>query len=727
MAFISTSCTQNSPEPENDFYGDDAAFYNALAAIQDNDTEKANLLLAKAIEKGSTYVSRRSLEITASTGNIQDRLKYCNLLVKKYGDEDAMLFAAKEYFADKEFSSLISMTENIDYKESSNELIKYRLMAMMEKQDSRLAGSICAWFTSRRISGEHISFYNIYNVVEPEPVEGLTPILEDSGDGVYRELQNDDGTENAGLSPSEKAEKQYSEALNKVLTFRLTVYRGRYGKAFEQLPEIKDICLERKVIPMTYQLAADMGRACLNGSSADLKNAAFFNSLAEMNFPNDISVRYYAWIYAALIYNKTDKYRTRAMNRFNYAMECSSTDNEYDMALWYYLNAKLKEAPEAAVDALEKYSSTWHDAAYFSDFFDSLSVLLFSSGKWKSFIKICKIISDCNDKSLVAKFSYLSARLIQSGYARDKDFDCMAAYQKAAESAAGTDVYYRLLAAKQMDYTVEQMEELFFNGAPAQTEAVPERDADAEKLLLGYADFGFHEKIFSEWTYFYTRNKYAIGLDTVVRLATFLRSLATPDNDYYYKSLQMVAKTVNLPGIRITKDAFMLAYPQNFHEQVAAYAAEFSVDEYVMYGLIRTESFFEPRIQSHAGATGLTQLMETTAADCAKKLGLEEYDLTDAATNIRLGTYYFSDLVRRLNGSQIRALFAYNAGITRVRKWIQSSRIELEVRGLHSDLFLETLPFEETREYGRKVISAAAMYGWLYYGQNPCDIANTMM
>ena len=83
---------------------------------------------------------------------------------------------------------------------------------------------------------------------------------------------------------------------------------------------------------------------------------------------------------------------------------------------------------------------------------------------------------------------------------------------------------------------------------------------------------------------------------------------------------------------------------------------------------------------------------------------------------------------KRLDDSGILALFAYNAGITVVRRWIRSSKIELNSQGqLWSDMFLETLPFAETRDYGRRVVSAAAMYAWLYGGKNPCDIVNELM
>ena len=133
-----------------------------------------------------------------------------------------------------------------------------------------------------------------------------------------------------------------------------------------------------------------------------------------------------------------------------------------------------------------------------------------------------------------------------------------------------------------------------------------------------------------------------------------------------------------------------------------------------MYALIRIESYFDSVAKSSAAAVGLTQLMELTAGDIAKKLKKTSYDLNDSDTNIQFGTFYLEEMIRRLDGSKILALFAYNGGITTVRRWVKNAEKEFGT-SIAKDLFLETLPYSETREYGRKVLAAAIMYGILYY------------
>ena len=131
--------------------------------------------------------------------------------------------------------------------------------------------------------------------------------------------------------------------------------------------------------------------------------------------------------------------------------------------------------------------------------------------------------------------------------------------------------------------------------------------------------------------------------------------------------------------------------------------------------MVRSESFFDPDIQSSAGAIGLTQLMEFTGSDIARKLKVQNYELTDPETNLHFGIYYLSELIRRCDGSLLQGFFSYNAGITRVRRWVQSSMIEFgKKEKMPVDLFLETVPYAETREYGRKLAGAAAMYAYLY-------------
>ena len=241
-----------------------------------------------------------------------------------------------------------------------------------------------------------------------------------------------------------------------------------------------------------------------------------------------------------------------------------------------------------------------------------------------------------------------------------------------------------------------------------------ERDINAESYLLGFAAFGLPEKIYPEWQKFISRGV-KIGLDTAVKLAAFLRECGHKKNEYYTQSLRIAAKSLAFADRPPTLTELELLFPRDYAELIADACKKYSVPEEFMYALVRSESFFDSEIKSSAGAVGLTQLMEFTAADVAKKLSRTEYSLKNAADNIEFGTYYISELASRLDGKWLNAFFAYNAGIKRVRRWIKSSEIEFGGNPVSYDIFLETVPYSETREYGRKLISAAALYGYLYY------------
>jgi soluble lytic murein transglycosylase len=152
-------------------------------------------------------------------------------------------------------------------------------------------------------------------------------------------------------------------------------------------------------------------------------------------------------------------------------------------------------------------------------------------------------------------------------------------------------------------------------------------------------------------------------------------------------------------------------------------AARTGQDSALLYGLIRTESAFQADIVSRAGAVGLTQLMPATAEEMAgrvKRQGGPDYtenggpNLRNPAANIHIGAVYLEYLMTLLE-NPLPALLAYNGGIGRLRRWRSSPA----ARDLPGDLFLETIEYQETREYGRKVIAAAAAYACLYYDMIP--------
>lgn len=148
-----------------------------------------------------------------------------------------------------------------------------------------------------------------------------------------------------------------------------------------------------------------------------------------------------------------------------------------------------------------------------------------------------------------------------------------------------------------------------------------------------------------------------------------------------------------------------IAYPQEYAEYVTKYAEEYEVDQLLIFAIIRAESDFNPQAKSHNNAKGLMQLMDKTAIELSKQA---EIDLYDPETNIRLGTYYFSQLLEKYNHQVGIALAAYNAGMGNVNNWIERGTIQAD----GSDL--ENIPYKETNMYVRRILNDYEMYQKLY-------------
>jgi soluble lytic murein transglycosylase len=158
-------------------------------------------------------------------------------------------------------------------------------------------------------------------------------------------------------------------------------------------------------------------------------------------------------------------------------------------------------------------------------------------------------------------------------------------------------------------------------------------------------------------------------------------------------------------------------YPQAFWETITKAAARTGADPYLVAGVIREESRFDPQAVSPASAYGLMQLLPGTAKGAARLAGIPApsvQGLFDPQTNILLGSVVLQELWVRYNRVDL-ALAAYNAGPGAVGQW-QGRR-----GGLDPEAFVEEIPYLETRNYVKTVMQAAAMYKWLYRDGHPSN------
>ena len=157
-------------------------------------------------------------------------------------------------------------------------------------------------------------------------------------------------------------------------------------------------------------------------------------------------------------------------------------------------------------------------------------------------------------------------------------------------------------------------------------------------------------------------------------------------------------------------------FPMPFRESVVKHSQSINLDPSYVYGLIRQESRFIMDARSGVGASGLMQVMPATARWTAKKIGLDGFtpdQINDRETNITIGTAYLKLALDDLNGSMAMAAAAYNAGPGRPRIWRGQSGGHV----LDAAIWAENVPFTETRDYVKKVLSNTTNYAAILTGQ----------
>lgn len=668
--FLSSCSAAEKQLAQTNPFGYDADYFMGLKLLADDKVNEAKLKFNNCIENGSYFCAKRSAQCLTTLGSVQDKNKACQKLIDIFPDEDSFLIAARQFTQSNELTRLIEITNNLNLTEADNELIRLRLEALNKTESQRYQQEVFDWFISRKISNEHYKFFR---------------------DTYFPSLPEEE---------ADYTKKQY------IICYRMDLYKKDYTAALEKSLSLFNLFEKADIEPYSL-LVSDIGKAYLYASSDFKANAQLFEKLADEYCYYDSC--FYFWFYAGRFWEKAGNHYTQAINCLENAIANTKSGDLKDNAMWYLLNTKISQSHKKAIEELNVYSAQWSDPEYFDDLFDSLIPQLMVSGNWSLFKTLFENIDGYASNETTAKVAYIYGRLIQEGYikVKDKDLEIERAFTRALD--CGINPYYKILSAYRLGYSGDEFTRVLCS-SPAPSDK--QRVESAEILLKGYVYFGFPEKVYPEWLELF---KLGISTDTSMQMAQFLSVCAKYDSDYYPLSLRIAARSANISDRSLTTEELKFVYPQDYSEIIDTYSSKYNLDNSIMYALVRSESFFDEDVRSTAGAVGLTQLMELTAEDIAGKLKKREYNLIDPETNVEFGTYYLSELIRRCDNSILQAFFSYNAGITRVRRWLNSSMIEFgKKKHMPGDLFLETIPYSETREYGRKLISASLYYEWLY-------------
>lgn len=179
---------------------------------------------------------------------------------------------------------------------------------------------------------------------------------------------------------------------------------------------------------------------------------------------------------------------------------------------------------------------------------------------------------------------------------------------------------------------------------------------------------------------------------------------------WFREAIRATAKTENT-------DNLALRFPVAFRQEFTKAAHNVDLPTPWLMAITRQESAFAPDARSPVGASGLMQLMPRTAQQVAEKNGLRysSDQLLNPAYNIMIGSSYLDTLYERFNNNRVLATAAYNAGPGRVREWLQTMPPE----SVPADVWIEAIPYTETRNYVQNVLTYSAIYGYRLGDRQP--------
>jgi soluble lytic murein transglycosylase len=172
-------------------------------------------------------------------------------------------------------------------------------------------------------------------------------------------------------------------------------------------------------------------------------------------------------------------------------------------------------------------------------------------------------------------------------------------------------------------------------------------------------------------------------------------------------------RAINTADKTIALHDFSMRYPAPYGDVLAEQSRVRKLDEPWVLGLVRQESRFIADAKSPAGAKGLMQLLPSTAHWVARKIGMKDFHpsrVTQPRVNVALGTFYLRHVLGGFGGNPVLAAAAYNAGPGRARRWCDTKPLE-------GAIYVETIPFEETRQYVKKVMANTVYYDALSGGE----------
>ena len=435
------------------------------------------------------------------------------------------------------------------------------------------------------------------------------------------------------------------------------------------------------------------------------------NSNVSGNFSPE--AEYMLTFYKSRICSRLPDGKEPAINFMESSILSAPTEYDRDMSIWYLLDTARAEGPGFLLDEIEKTAGEWTNPAVFSDILSSIITNLTAVKDRENLIRLRNLLPHGVPSEIKERLDYIITMFFPDG-SHDREEGLRLLY------AGAVTPYYKTRAAADLgiftnlkDIDPLGLEDSGFD--PEKKKAMETMEnlfgKQVERLITGTLQWHLPKQavvVFRDFPHV----DFKFIKDTAEQLM---------EQGFYSDAVRLVSASLTLMDSAGRKKYWSyvpvaeILYPKPWETIVTEAVEEFGqgrvLSKNLIFALIKQESLFNPDAVSYAGACGLTQLMKSTAEEIAGKLGIEEYNVFLPEYNIKFGVYYLYEMIQRLDGEVIPALCAYNAGMSRVREW---KRDFGDDNHDSSGLFLEAIPYDETRNYAKNIFTFMNYYSILY-------------
>ena len=477
----------------------------------------------------------------------------------------------------------------------------------------------------------------------------------------------------------------------------------------------------------TYSTQADLCRA-YQYSAPDAAQR-FFTILYEQSGRKQ--VRFLSAYYLGLI-ARDKKDISSAISWFAKAEQQAFSQDTENQAMWYQIDLLLDRDSVKALSKLTSILKRTNRPDYFADVVEKLSRSALIEKNGAVLATLDSAVFLYGSSAMKARMAYIAGRAAQIGIITQKHLD--GGIEKTTIKSfieqrftwvktQTSELWFKMLAAYRTDsallpesWKATENEQWRTPGTNYTMFSVVKEAANMEQNIAsgGSSDDYQFALFFSQLLYWGLSSRLFNELENYpfqdVKSIQNMRALA----DYlyqkgeYYLAIRVVTDLLRRSDYTMLDFDRKVYWPIAFEDAMQKALAPRNLNKWIYYALVRSESLFKPDAVSKSGAIGLGQFMPATAQDVANRLKIEQYDLTKPEDNLFMSAFYFQGLINQFDGKVLPAVWSYNAGPNRYAQW------KKQFGFLPFDLFMEAIPFSETRQYGKNIGRAAVLYAGIY-------------